>query len=91
MKEAPLKAKLTRLFSLVRGIAFVVLGLIGRSPAFNPVALWRRLIAIAGGAFFLYRGSMYYWPKYRRMREERDCSAIKKAGLLARPFTQEEE
>jgi len=49
-----------------------VLGLIGRNAAGDKVQLWRRGAVIAGGLFFLYYGSRYYWPKYRKIREQLD-------------------
>jgi hypothetical protein len=63
---------LLRLFGLCGGLGLVVLGLIGRNAAGDKVQLWRRGAVIAGGLFFLYCGSMYYWPKYRRVREQLD-------------------
>ena len=55
------------------GIAFIGLGIFRRSMDGSPIPQWRRLLVIAGGLFFLYVATMYYFPKYSRRRAELDA------------------
>jgi hypothetical protein len=59
-----------RILWICCGVLFIVLGLIGWSPGPTPLPLWRRAIGVAGGIFFIYVGSMYYFPKNRKRRDE---------------------
>jgi hypothetical protein len=63
---------LKRLFWICAGLALIVLGVLRQNINGEALALWRRLLVIAGGLFFLYCDSMYYFPKYRRRRGELD-------------------
>ena len=64
-------ATLQRFFWLSAGIVFIA-GLIGVGPAHTQLPPWRRVIAGVAGLFFVYCGSIYYLPEYRRRREELD-------------------
>lgn len=55
-------------------IGLVLIGLAVFRQSINglPTSVWRRLLGVAGGLFFLYGASMYYFPKNRRRRAELD-------------------
>jgi hypothetical protein len=55
-------------FLICAGIAIATFGIIGRSVNGDELVLWRRSLAIGGGLFFVYCGSMYYFPKNRQKR-----------------------
>ena len=57
-----------RLFWLCAGILLFVVGLTRTMPQPHPI--WRRLLALGGGGFFIYIASAYYFPRYRKQREE---------------------
>ena len=61
-------ATLNRLLVFLAGIAALVVGLI------NPfqVPLWRRVTVIVFGLLMIGGSSMYYWPLYRKQREQMD-------------------
>ncbi|MGD1091400.1 MAG: hypothetical protein ABSB35_05320 [Bryobacteraceae bacterium] len=65
-------ATLTRAVYVCVGLAAIAVGLIGRGVNSDELSLWRRAGMIAGGLFFVYCGSMYYFPRYRKMRAELD-------------------
>jgi hypothetical protein len=65
-------ATLRRFFWLSVGIVFIAIGLIGIGPAHAQLSPSRRVIAGVAGLFFVYCGSLYYLPKYRKRREELD-------------------
>jgi hypothetical protein len=66
------QASLKRMFYICVGLVVLTIGLIGRIPYGSDLPLWRRALGIVGGLFFIYIGSMYYFPKYRKKRAELD-------------------
>jgi hypothetical protein len=52
------------------GIGFLGLGIFGKTIDGTLMPATRRILLIAGGLFFLYIASMYYFPKNRRRRAE---------------------
>jgi hypothetical protein len=63
-------AALKRSVYVCIGLAFLAAGLTGWSANGGEVGLSRRAVGIGGGLFFVYCGSMYYFPKYRKRRAE---------------------
>jgi Flp pilus assembly protein TadB len=66
--DASIVAKLKRLFLFVSGVAVLVIGFI------NPfhVSLLRRAAVIAGGLLAINAATIYYWPIFRKRREQQD-------------------
>jgi hypothetical protein len=62
-----------RVASACIGIALVGLGIFRQNMNGHPIPMWRRVLVVAGGFFFLYIASMYYLPKNRRRRAELDA------------------
>jgi len=54
-------------------IGLIALALFRRSIGGFPIPMWRRVLVLAGGLFFLYVATMYYFPKYRKRRAELDA------------------
>jgi hypothetical protein len=72
MAKTKIGATLNRLFLICAGIAIAAFGILGRGVNGDKLVPWRRSLAIAGGLFFVYCGSMYYFPKGRQKRAELD-------------------
>lgn len=66
------RATVRRVFIICIGLVAVAIGLIGRIPDGSALFPWRRGVGIIGGLFFIYNGSMYYFPNYRKKRAELD-------------------
>jgi hypothetical protein len=55
------------------GIGLIFLAVLRQTVNEHPIPSWKRLLVIAGGFFFLYIASMYYFPKNRHRRAELDA------------------
>ena len=66
--SARLRNTALSIFCFCAGIVLVVVALAKTMPL--PYPIWRRLAVLAIGLFFIYCGSMYYFPKNRQLREE---------------------
>ena len=63
-------AHIKRIVYACIGIALIVFGLLTKAIDGLEFPLWRRLLVIGGGLFFLYVASTYYLPKNQRKRAE---------------------
>jgi uncharacterized membrane protein YuzA (DUF378 family) len=65
-------ATLKRLFYILLGLAAALLGSFHPTIQGHTMPTWRAALVVLVGLFYVYVGTMYYFPSNRRKRKELD-------------------
>jgi hypothetical protein len=68
--ESAIYATLKRFIYVALGLAMVFLGVFLPTVLGHPLPPWKRVLIVLFGLFYVYCGSMYYFPSGRRKRAE---------------------